>query len=580
MRRQGVFLVLLGVLLVASILTFAVVFQLLREDVGQIPAGQSLLSVREDADGGLTLTSLAFWSVLLSPILAGATLFFLLRRNRSWHSRSHLMGLLCFAALLVLVFGMVNPRFSFGSQQQTSTDLTALEKLSGLLERMQGPLSKLLKNVSGMPDAGSLADALKGLSDQTGLANAQLQSDGLDAVDTQGLAGAFKRLSDAVKDNPDALRDLDADALRDLLSALDGLGEQGLLDQMKEREELVQTLEQALQSQEAASPELAALLAGLGAAAALESGVQVSPEGLNAGTTLSPEGGHSAPDVPLFKVRGAKYTGYLRQTVADTYDGRTWMGGQSPFLTAYTGRSLASVPEGATFRADVEIEMEPLVPFISDNLITSLYPDGIDFPRQVFYNPAELTFHATGGITDGYRWRSIVLAFAPDVLRRAGVSRNPRYTQLPEAISQEIRGLAAEVTRGIANPYDKAAAIRDYLKSSYTYDFDYQNAPLGVEPTYWFLFREKRGTCANFANAFVIMARSVGIPSRPVAGFAISETAAEQVVTAAQAHQWAEVLFEGIGWVTFEPTPSAGRPAVWPGRPTLSRSRPQSLQQR
>ena len=54
------------------------------------------------------------------------------------------------------------------------------------------------------------------------------------------------------------------------------------------------------------------------------------------------------------------------------------------------------------------------------------------------------------------------------------------------------------------------------------------------------------------------MARSVGIPARVVSGWTVGATPDTQTVSLDQAHQWAEVAFEGLGWVTFEPTASGG----------------------
>src|SRR5437764_9916323 len=54
------------------------------------------------------------------------------------------------------------------------------------------------------------------------------------------------------------------------------------------------------------------------------------------------------------------------------------------------------------------------------------------------------------------------------------------------------------------------------------------------------------------------MLRMLGIPSRVVAGFApgtLDKSTHEYVVRDLDAHSWIEVWFEGIGWVTFDPTP-------------------------
>lgn len=55
----------------------------------------------------------------------------------------------------------------------------------------------------------------------------------------------------------------------------------------------------------------------------------------------------------------------------------------------------------------------------------------------------------------------------------------------------------------------------------------------------------------------MVMARALGIPARVVAGWSVSPVQALQEVRTSQAHQWVEVPFENVGWVTFDPTPGA-----------------------
>ncbi len=57
-----------------------------------------------------------------------------------------------------------------------------------------------------------------------------------------------------------------------------------------------------------------------------------------------------------------------------------------------------------------------------------------------------------------------------------------------------------------------------------------------------------------------MLARSVGIPARVVSGWVVGSYPVRQTVYTDQAHQWAEVAFEGLGWVLFEPTGSADGP--------------------
>jgi hypothetical protein len=58
-----------------------------------------------------------------------------------------------------------------------------------------------------------------------------------------------------------------------------------------------------------------------------------------------------------------------------------------------------------------------------------------------------------------------------------------------------------------------------------------------------------------------VLARSVGLPSRLVVGYApgrLDAATGRSVITEAEAHSWPEIYFSGVGWVAFEPT--GGRP--------------------
>jgi hypothetical protein len=85
----------------------------------------------------------------------------------------------------------------------------------------------------------------------------------------------------------------------------------------------------------------------------------------------------------------------------------------------------------------------------------------------------------------------------------------------------------------------------------------------------YFLFDLKKGYCDYYATTMVVMARSVGLPARLVAGYASGTyipTTATYIVRGADAHAWTEVYFDDIGWVEFEPT--ASQPEI--ARPTLT----------
>ncbi len=140
----------------------------------------------------------------------------------------------------------------------------------------------------------------------------------------------------------------------------------------------------------------------------------------------------------------------------------------------------------------------------------------------------------------------------PSVLRWIGA-----YLEVPPEITQRTRALAAKITAGLDNNYDKATAIVAWLDENTSYTLELAD-PGKQEPLDFFLFDRKRGHCEYYASAFAILARIAGIPTRQVNGFyggEWNEYQAYVAVRAGDAHSWDEVYFPGKGWVTFDPTP-------------------------
>jgi hypothetical protein len=85
----------------------------------------------------------------------------------------------------------------------------------------------------------------------------------------------------------------------------------------------------------------------------------------------------------------------------------------------------------------------------------------------------------------------------------------------------------------------------------------------GPDPLADFLFNVKAGHCEYFSTAMAVMLRTRGIAARVVNGFLpgeYNEAAGAYTVRQSDAHSWVEVYFpETQSWVTFDPTPAAGR---------------------
>ena len=130
------------------------------------------------------------------------------------------------------------------------------------------------------------------------------------------------------------------------------------------------------------------------------------------------------------------------------------------------------------------------------------------------------------------------------------------YLQLPE-VDSRVEDLAGQLMDGHDTVFDKAKALENHLRTQYGYTLDLPTTP-EEDPIASFLFERQEGHCEYFASAMVIMLRTQGIPTRIVNGFLTGEynsVSGNFIVRASDAHTWVEVLFPGIGWVEFDPTP-------------------------
>ena len=334
---------------------------------------------------------------------------------------------------------------------------------------------------------------------------------------------------------------------------------------------------------------------GVGVIVTENGGAVVTGEGegfdISAGTTsrqaVQPASGDPTE---VFVVTGAAHTAYLRSAVGDVYQDGQWSsvdpleinyapGRSVPHLVrdliAEAGPALAGLPPDRVSSSLLAgYEVDPDIAYIDTITVkasqqlgsipagrvpTSQFLSEVENPG-VFY-PFSATFELDERVTS-YEWTSLVPQFSEAQLNAASAVPDPAYTQLPEGLPARIRELALEVTRGHVSPYAKAQALENFLSTQYTYRFAEEPGsgapPEGRDPVDWFLFDYQEGTCGVFSSAFVVMARSIGIPARVVSGWAIGATAEPQTVRTGQAHQWAEIVLEGVGWVQFEPTAPQG----------------------
>lgn len=107
----------------------------------------------------------------------------------------------------------------------------------------------------------------------------------------------------------------------------------------------------------------------------------------------------------------------------------------------------------------------------------------------------------------------------------------------------------------------KAYVVADWLGRNTTYSQEPPRLPWGEDPIEYFLGQGKIGYCMHYASAAVMLLRQMGVPSRYASGYVVSRTSFEEAgksftaeVLDNQAHAWAEVYLDSIGWVPVEVT--------------------------
>ena len=285
-----------------------------------------------------------------------------------------------------------------------------------------------------------------------------------------------------------------------------------------------------------------------------------------------------SPRTPIFEVAGAAHTGYLRMAVGDSYEDGAWSQ-LDPDAIPYTAGS--AVPDETRRQDPVRSASDQIRVLPGEGyeelprgtLPTSRGLESADIDGV--FHPSSATFSSESAATE-YSWTADVPVFSRAQYEAAPtVTDAPAYTQLPDDLPEDIRELARQITSGHESPYAKAEAIERYLRENYDYvpaeSSDDVTPPAGRDPVDWFLFDTREGTSGQFSSAFAVLARAAGIPARVVSGFVISPTADQQAVYADQAHQWAEVPLEGVGWVRFDPTAPGGAPSRVAGAPPVAR---------
>ena len=144
----------------------------------------------------------------------------------------------------------------------------------------------------------------------------------------------------------------------------------------------------------------------------------------------------------------------------------------------------------------------------------------------------------------------------PDKPAPAAVMAEYGSYQGPQAA--QLKHLAQRITAGATTPFEKAYVLEDWFHSSGTFTYTLKPGLPASDWMWTFLTKTQKGYCTQFAQAFAVLARLLGLPTRIAVGYTAGtrESDGRWAVTTADAHAWPEVYFTGEGWLRFEPTPT------------------------
>ncbi len=120
--------------------------------------------------------------------------------------------------------------------------------------------------------------------------------------------------------------------------------------------------------------------------------------------------------------------------------------------------------------------------------------------------------------------------------------------------------LAQRLKLGAPTSYAFARRVDAYLHRGFRYDESPAPPRAGQMPLDAFLFDAKAGYCQHYSGAMALLLRMGGVPARVATGFSpggYRRSQGEWIVRDRDAHSWVEAWFDGIGWVTLDPTPTA-----------------------
>ncbi|RMF03879.1 MAG: hypothetical protein D6768_04835, partial [Chloroflexi bacterium] len=208
---------------------------------------------------------------------------------------------------------------------------------------------------------------------------------------------------------------------------------------------------------------------------------------------------------------------YWRGLTYDIYTGHGWATSKTNRLDYDAGEAAVAAPDQLLVRVNVQsVENRQSILYSPGPPVTANHPYSLNWrgPEDAF----------AGTITArDYQVDALISQPASAAALNSG-SEYPdyifnRYLYLPKDTPDRVLALARNLTATAPTPFDRAAAIEEYLRR-FPYSLKLPAPPRNRDMVDYFLFDLQQGYCDYYATAMVVLARAAGLPARLAVGYA------------------------------------------------------------
>jgi transglutaminase-like putative cysteine protease len=274
---------------------------------------------------------------------------------------------------------------------------------------------------------------------------------------------------------------------------------------------------------------------------------------------------------------------YWRAMTLENYDGRKWTRRAKPAQAMHSSKvtannSFTPIISGESIAYDVIVEPSYQFWLFSLSVATSNEPSirlVDDYTMQSRSSIGKISHYAV----ESYLQSPLDLTIT--------TKQKDRNLAIIKGSNPKLEALAATLITKYPEPVKRSNAVLTLLREQ---EYFYTLAPplLINNSLDQFFFDTKAGFCVHYASAYTFLMRAAGIPARIVTGYLggeyndiNSERNAKQgghlSVYQYDAHAWAEIWLEGIGWQRVDPTAAVDPERVESGWSTTLLNQQSSL---